>query len=146
MNIQTIDRFLIGTAERYAVPLARVAFFVIFFWFGVLKVLGLSPAIALVDDLLALTMPFISPDTFHVVFGAFEALIGILFLSPRFDRVVMPLFLLHMLTTMLPLVLLSAATWSAPFVPTLIGQYILKNIVLLALAAAIISQMQRLKT
>lgn len=144
MNIQTFDHAVIDAAERYAIQVSRAAFFVIFFWFGLLKVLGASPAIPLVDDLLAVTFPFIAPATFNVLFGLFEMLIGALFLFPRADRVVMPLFLLHMVTTFAPLVLLPAASWTAPFVPTLVGQYILKNFVLLALAAAVVSRMKKL--
>lgn len=142
--VLAFDRFVIGNAERYAVPAARAAFFVVFFWFGLLKVLRVSPAIPLVDDLLAVTMPFMDPATFDVLFGLFEMLIGTLFLFPRLDRVVMPLFVFHMATTMLPLVLLPAAVWSSPFVPTLVGQYILKNFVLVALAVAVVSRMKKL--
>lgn len=143
--VARVDKFLIESSRRYAIPFARGAFFLIFFWFGILKIVGASPAIPLVDDLLSVTLPFVSPDAFNVLFGSFEVLIGVLFLFRRFDRVVMPLFALHMLTTMLPLVLLSEATWQSPFVPTLVGQYIIKNVVLVALALAIVARMDRLR-
>lgn len=142
--VSKIDRTVIGFSRHHAIQLARIAFFVVFAWFGALKVLGVSPAIPLVDDLLAVTLPFMDPSTFNALFGLFEMLVGTLFLFKACDRVVMPLFVFHMATTMLPLVLLPVATWSAPFVPTLVGQYILKNIALLALAAAIVSQMKRI--
>ncbi|NBS41342.1 hypothetical protein EBS80_01640 [bacterium] len=141
MTIERFDAAVIGTAKRYGVPLARFSFFIVFFWFGVLKVLALSPAIPLVDHLLAVTLPFITPVAFNVFFGAFEMLIGLLFLVRGAERVVVPLFVLHMVTTFAPLVLLPDLTWTAPFVPTLTGQYILKNFVLLALAAALVAHM-----
>ena len=62
MSVRAFDHAVIGAAERYATPVARAAFFVIFFWFGLLKVLGASPAIPLVDGLLAVTLPFIAPQ------------------------------------------------------------------------------------
>lgn len=145
MNIQRIDRFLIGSAERYSVPLARFAFFLVFFWFGILKVLMLSPANPLVSRLLDATLPFLSFEQFNVAFGLFEMLIGVLFLLPKAGRVVIPLFLFHMLTTSLPLFLLPEIAWQAPFVPTLEGQYILKNIALVALAVAVVARMPRLE-
>jgi uncharacterized membrane protein YkgB len=39
----------------------------------------------------------------------------------------------------LPLILLPNMTWTGPFVPTLEGQYIIKNVVLLALALTIVA-------
>lgn len=145
MNIRVIDRLLIDSAQRFAAPAARVSLFVVFFWFGILKVLGVSPAIPLVDDLLRATMPFMDPGTFNALFGLFEMCIGTLFLFRRFDRAVMPLFVAHMATTFLPLILLPSASWSAPFVPTLVGQYIIKNLVLLALALALVARMEKLR-
>jgi uncharacterized membrane protein YkgB len=143
MTIQDTELAVASWADRNAVRMARVAFFVVYSWFGILKVLGASPAIPLVDDLLAATLPFVSPETFNVLFGAFEAALGVLFLSPRFDQIVIPLFLAHMFTTFLPLVVLPAAAWSAPFVPTLVGQYIIKNVALIALAAIIVARIER---
>lgn len=144
MTIEQFDAAVIGLATRYGIPFARFAFFVVFFWFGILKMFALSPAIPLVNDLLDATLPFISPAAFDVFFGAFEVLIGILFLVRGAERVVIPLFVLHMITTFAPLVLLPELAWSAPFVPTLTGQYILKNLVLLALAAALVANLSRL--
>lgn len=144
MNIQRIDRFLIGTADRYGVPLARFAFFLVFFWFGILKVLMLSPANPLVSRLLDVTLPFLPFEQFNVAFGLFEMLIGVLFLVPKAARLVIPLFLFHMFTTALPLFLLPEIAWQTPFVPTLEGQYIIKNIVLVALAVALVARMPKL--
>lgn len=142
--VRTIDRAFIGFSQRHALHLARAAFFVVYFWFGVLKVLGVSPASPLVDALLAATMPWIEPATFNILFGLFEMAIGTLFLLPKCDRVTLPVFVAHIAMTMLPLFLLPSLVWTAPFVPTLEGQYILKNLVLVALAAAIASRMKKI--
>ncbi len=120
--------------EKYSVPFGRIALFVIFFWFGLLKVLSLSPANPLVAELEAKTLPFISFDTFILLFGLFEMLIGVLFLIPKATRLVFILFILHMITTFLPLVCLPEVTWQKPFVPTLEGQYIIKNLALISVA------------
>ena len=144
--IKKIDAEIIGFSQRHALQLARTAFFVVYFWFGVLKVIGISPASPLADALLAVTLPSVEPATFHVLFGLFEMAIGALFLFPKCDRVTLPVFVAHIAMTMLPLILLPSLVWTAPFVPTLEGQYILKNLVLVALAAAIVSRMKRIKS
>lgn len=123
-------------------PLARFALFVSYFWFGILKVLGFSPAGPLVADLLERTIPVMEPNTFIFLFGIFECLIGIMFLKRGWERIVVPLFAIHMFTTFGPLVILPAASWSAFGVPTLEGQYILKNFALMASVLAITSKMR----
>jgi uncharacterized membrane protein YphA (DoxX/SURF4 family) len=137
MNIDEGDQKLITWFGRNAVPLARGVLFVIFFWFGVLKILGVSPATSLVLALYDRTIPFIPFDIFYVSFALFEMLIGILFLIPKATRLVVALLFVHMLTTFLPLVLLPKETWQGVLAPTLEGQYILKNLALIALAIII---------
>lgn len=123
--------------QRIQVPLARVALFVIYVWFGVLKIFDVSPASPLVNQLFQETIPFMSFETFLVLFGLFEVFIGILFLIPRADIVAIPLFFLHMITTTMPLVMIPAAAWAGFFIPTLEGQYIIKNIALIAAVVTI---------
>lgn len=71
-------------------------------------------------------------DTFLILFGVFECIIGILFLIKGFEKIAIPLFFIHMFTTFGPLVLVSAMTWSGFMIPTLEGQYIIKNLVLIS--------------
>lgn len=141
MNIHTIDVSLIQFFKRNWILVARFGLFVVFFWFGILKVLGLSPAEPLVEDLFNQSIGFMSFGTFIIAFGLFEMLIGVLFLFKGVERVVLPLLLLHMITTFGPLVLLPEASWSAFMVPTLTGQYIIKNLVIIACAMGIAAQL-----
>ncbi len=140
--IERFDATVIGLARKHGGLVARLALFIVYFWFGLLKVLGLSPAEPLVGQLLSLTMPMVDPNMFYVWFGVFEVFIGVCFLIKGLERFIIPLFLFHMVTTMMPLVMLPAVTWSAPFVPTLTGQYIIKNTVLIALAITLVAQMK----
>ena len=64
-------------------------------------------------------------------------LIGILFLIPKATRIVIPLLLVHMVTTLLPLILLPGATWQGFLILTLEGQYIVKNLVIIAVAIGV---------
>jgi uncharacterized membrane protein YkgB len=123
--------------RRFNLPFARLALFVVYFWFGALKLVGVSPAGPLVSALWLKTIPFIPLDKFIILFASYEMLIGILFLIPRLERLAITLLLLHVSTTVLPLVLLPDIVWQMFLVPSLEGQYIIKNIVVVALALSI---------
>jgi uncharacterized membrane protein YkgB len=144
MDIDSIDQKLIRFFRRIAVPVARAGLFIIYAWFGVLKIVGLSPADMLVQNLFERTIPFIPFSTFLIAFGTFEVLIGILFLIKGAERIVIPFLFIHMVMTFLPLFLLTQDTWSAWFVPTLEGQYIIKNVALIAAAIGIAAELEPL--
>ena len=112
-----------------------------FFWFGILKVLDLSPASPLVKALFENTIPIMPFSTFMIIFGFFEMIIGILFLIKGYERLVLPLLFAHMVTTFMPLFIIPDATWSGFLVPTLEGQYIIKNLVVIATAIGIIAHL-----
>lgn len=145
-GLYSFDARAIALAKKIFVPFARIALFVIFFYFGLLKVLGASPADPLVGALLEKTLFFLNPESFFVFLGCVEMLIGILFLIPngKVTRVAFIIFICQMSTTLLPLVMLPNLTWQSPFVPTLEGQYIIKNLVLIALAVGVVSQLSPL--
>lgn len=119
------------------VNLSRLAIFLIYFWFGALKVIGQSPANKLVLSLLDKTMPAMEPSLFLILFGLFEMLIGVLFLIPKFQKFALVLLSSHLLMIFSPLVLLPDMTWQKFLVPTLEGQYIIKNLLIIAAAVNI---------
>lgn len=141
MNITTLDHAIITFFRRISIPFARLGLFTIFFWFGLLKVLDRSPASPLVQQLFERTISGISFDSFLILFGLLECLIGILWLIPSMERIVIPLLFIHMITTAMPLWLLQSITWSGFLVPTMEGQYIIKNILHIATAIGIASHL-----
>lgn len=130
-----IDKTIITWLKKYSERFGRIGFFIIFFWFGILKVLNLSPADELVQSFFQETFltSLLTYQTFFMLLGTIEMVIGMLFLFKRLTRVALFILLVHMTTTFLPLIFLPDVTWKAPFVPTIEGQYILKNIVIVAL-------------
>ena len=118
--------------------LVRIPIFIIFFWFGFLKIIDLSPAQQLVKDTVY-WMPFLSAESWTYVIGAWEVLIAICFLFKRTTLIAMILLFLQMSGTFLPLVILPEITFqnSNPFLPTLEGQYIIKNIIIITAALMI---------
>ena len=146
MNLPEFDARIISFCRKVSLPAARFALFLLFFWFGFLKIVGMSPASGVVERLFNETLAWLLPfGTFIVLFGVLECIIGILFLIPRAERVVIPIMLLHLLTTAGPLILLPGEVWTHWLVPTLEGQYIIKNIALIALAIHIASHLEPLK-
>jgi uncharacterized membrane protein YkgB len=141
MDIRKTDAAIIDSFKKIFVPFARWSLFIIYFWFGLLKVLGLSPADQLVQSLFEKTIPFIPFTSFLIGFGIFEMIIGILFLVKGAERVVIPMLFIHMITTFLPLFALPQVTWTGFLVPTLEGQYIIKNLALIALAIGIATEL-----
>ena len=144
METLSTDAKIIRFFRRISIPSARIALFVVFFWFGILKVIGLSPAGPLVQALEQQTLPFIPFDMFYMLFGLLECAIGIMFVVRRLERIVIPFLFIHMITTFMPLFLLPSETWSGFLVPTLEGQYIIKNLVIIATAIGIAAHLHPL--
>ncbi len=129
--------------QNKAFKFAHVALFIVFVWFGALKLFGFSPANPLVAALLAKTLPMLTFHTFNLILGGYEVLIGILFVLPRREKLAIILLVPHLIMTTLPLILLPEMTWTSFMVPTLMGQYIIKNVLIIALAALVFADRNR---
>lgn len=145
-SIDAIDRSVISFVRKHHETFCRVVLFIIFFWFGLLKIIDLSPATPLVQATFAVSLAWFVPFSYFIVgFGLFETLIGLLFLTRGAERVVLPLLAAHMFMTAIPLFVLPQLAWTAPFVPTMEGQYIIKNLALIATAITIAAHLPTLK-
>lgn len=133
---------VIEILKKIAIPLARVSLFIIFFWFGSLKVIAASPANPLVESLLNKTLPLIGFNQFITFLGIWEIVIGVVFLIPKAERIVIALLIPHMITTFMPLIFLPSIAWKSFLVPTLEGQYMIKNLLIIALAVNIVSSIK----
>lgn len=125
---------------RHGVTLTRLALGAVFLWFGAIKfVPGWSPAADLAARTIErLTFGLVEPALGLPLLAAWESLIGIGLLSGRFLRGTLLLLFIQMPGTMLPLIFFPDETFrNFPFAPTLEGQYIIKNLVLVAAAIVI---------
>ena len=118
--------------------LIRIPLFIIFFWFGILKVLKMSPATELIIDTV-FWMPLLSAENWVIIIGYWEMAIGLCFLNKKTTLIAVILMFLQMTGTFLPLVILPEVTFqnSNLFLPTLEGQYIIKNIIIITAALII---------
>ena len=115
--------------ERHSIIIMRIALAIVYIWFGGLKIIGISPAGDLVEE----TVFWFKPEIFIPVLGLCEVLIGLGLLVKRLVPLTILLLLLHMIATIFPLFLLTDACFDTfPYRPTLVGQYIIKNLVILA--------------
>jgi uncharacterized membrane protein YkgB len=132
-----IDQRITRWMAAHGLTLLRVALAIVFLWFGALKLVpGLSPAETLAGRTIETLTFGAVPASVAVPFLAlWEVAIGIGLLIGRAMRVTLLLLFVQMLGTITPLFLFPAETWTQfPIAPTLEGQYIIKNIVLVAAA------------
>ncbi|MDQ3128280.1 MAG: DoxX family membrane protein, partial [Chloroflexota bacterium] len=116
-------------------PLLRIALGIVFLWFGALKLVpGLSPAESLAARTIeVLSFGIVPPSLAVPALAIWECLIGVGLLTGIAIRATLLLLFLQMLGTLTPLVIFPAETFLRfPYAPTLEGQYIIKNAVLIA--------------
>jgi uncharacterized membrane protein YphA (DoxX/SURF4 family) len=133
--LDNLDRRITSLMADYGLLLLRLALALIFLWFGVLKFFpGLSPAETLAGKTIeTLSLQTISASTAVFILAIWECVIGIGLLTGRFMRLTLLLLFVQMLGTLTPLLLFPQETWLVfPIAPTLEGQYIIKNAVLIA--------------
>jgi uncharacterized membrane protein YphA (DoxX/SURF4 family) len=135
-----IDARITATLARLGVPVLRIGLGIVFLWFGVLKFFpGLSPA----QDLAARTIEqlsfgIVTAQVALPILAAWETLIGLGLLTGRFLRATLLLLAVQMLGTITPLFLFPGEAFTAfPYAPTLEGQYIIKNVVLIGAAMVV---------
>lgn len=112
---------------------------VIFILFGILKPLGLSPAEPLVIATVG-WLPIFDPSTWVGIIGWWEVAIGVCFLFKPTLRLAIGLLAMQMVGTFLPLVILPEVTFQTgriPYAPTMEGQYIIKNLLIISAAMVI---------
>jgi len=135
-----VDAKIAHWMARNGIAYVRVSLGIVFLWFGALKLVpGLSPAEELAGSTIqALTFGLVQPSVAMPILGVWECLIGIGLLSGRFLRTTLMLMALQMIGTVTPIVLFPGELFMrAPFVPTIVGQYVIKNVVLVSAAIVI---------
>jgi uncharacterized membrane protein YkgB len=139
MDFNEIDRKISKFMEQWGVLAVRISFGIIFIWFGILKPIGISSA----EPLVIATVPWLplfEGEVWVKIIGWWEVLIGIAFLFRKTIRIAIALLALQMVGTFLPLILLPEITFQEgnyPFGPTMEGQYIIKNLMIISAALVV---------
>lgn len=136
-RFDALDRRITTWMADHGLLLLRMALGIVFLWFGALKLIpGLSPAQDLAGRTIeTLTLGLVPAEVALPILAAWEVAIGVGLLAGRWLRVTLLLLFVQMLGTITPLVLFPDETWTRfPIAPTLEGQYIIKNVVLVTAA------------
>lgn len=135
-----VDTRLTTLMSRYGVVLLRVSVGIVFLWFGFLKFFpDLSPAQDLATRTIEqLTFGIVQSNISLPILALWETLIGIGLITGKFMRITLLLLFFQMLGTITPIFLFPTETFTQfPYAPTLEGQYIIKNLVLVSAAFVI---------
>ena len=133
--LDPVDARLTQWMARYGVVTLRVTLGIVFFWFGVLKFFpGLSPAQSLaVRTIDALTVSLLPAGVSLALLATLECAIGLGLISGKFMRLTLLLLAFQMVGAASPLLLFPGEVFTQfPYAPTLEGQYIIKNLVLVS--------------
>lgn len=133
--LDRIDARITRWMARYGLIFLRVSIGIVFLWFGFLKFIpGLSPAQDLaIRTTDILTFGLVPPATSILVLAAWETIIGVGLLFGIFMRGTLLLLFMQMLGAMTPLLFFPNEVFTHfPYAPTLEGQYIIKNMVIIS--------------
>lgn len=130
-----VDNRISRIMERWSIPAIRISFGIIFIWFGILKPFGHSSA----EELLKATVAWLPIGTSQIwlhVIGWWEVIIGVTFLFKQTTRIAIALLFMQMVGTFMPLVFLPEISFQNNniLLPTLEGQYIIKNLMIISAA------------
>jgi putative oxidoreductase len=134
-GIVAVENVIHAALVRHSITMLRIAVGAVFLGFGVLKFFpGVSPAEGLAiktTDLL--TFGLIPWRVGLVGIATLECFIGICLLANRWMRLAVWLLSIELIGILAPIVLLTGRLFSGPHhAPTLEGQYVLKDVILVA--------------
>lgn len=138
--LDPIDVRITRWMARYGIVLLRVSLGVVFLWFGFLKFFpGLSPAHDLASRTISvLTFGVVGANVSVPLLAAWECVIGLGLITGVWMRAVLLLLFMQMLGTLTPVVLFPHEVFvRIPYAPTMEGQYIIKNLVLISAAIVV---------
>lgn len=130
-----LDQRLTTWMAQYGIVLLRISLGIVFFWFGFLKFFpGLSPAQDLATRTVEiLTFGILRPQLSIIILAAWECVIGLGLITGLFMRTTLLLLFLQMMGTITPIFFFPDEVFTRiPYAPTLEGQYIIKNMVLIS--------------
>ncbi len=138
------EKVICDFMAKHALTLLRWAMAVVFIWFGALKLLpGLSPAEEIAGRTIsAMTFGLVQPKLSLPLLAIFEMTIGFGFAFARNLRPTILMLMAHMVGTMTPFLFFSHETMAGFGIPTMTGQYILKNMVFIAVGFVMIGTLK----
>ena len=145
-SLNRVDTIITSWMDRNGLFLLRISMGIVFVWFGVLK---FFPGISAAQDLAIRTIELL---TFGLVsevliingLALWEVLIGVGLISGKFMKATLLLLFLQMIGTFSPIFLFPSEVFNhIPYAPTLEGQYIIKNIIIISAAIVLWGRLKK---
>jgi putative oxidoreductase len=138
--VADLERRAVAVLRRVGLTLLRISLGVVFVWFGALKVANVTP----VGDLVAGTLPFVDPAWFVPFLGGVEVALGLGLLLGRAITMVSAVLVAHLCGTFLVLVMQPELAFQNgnPLLLTTIGEFVIKNVVLIASALVLAARLR----
>lgn len=135
MWLKKFDKIFIKEMHIWAPPLLRYALGIVFLWFGALKIIGQSP----VAELVRSTYSIFPEPMFLFILGVWEAVIGLGLIFRIWLRAILLLLWLQLGGTLIALILLPPMFFHGgnPLLLTVEGEFVVKNLVLIAASIVI---------
>jgi uncharacterized membrane protein YkgB len=122
-------------SDKHSIDFLSISIGIIYLWFGALKLFpNLSPAEELAGETLStLVFHAIDQRILIIALALIEIFIGISLLFRKTYKIVIYLAFTHMLGTLLPIFIFPEISFNKPpFGFSIIGQYIMKNLVIIS--------------
>ncbi len=145
-SLNRVDTIVTAWMNRNGLFLLRISMGIVFVWFGVLK---FFPGVSAAQDLAIRTIELLTfglvPEVFIINgLALWEVLIGVGLISGKFMKVTLLLLSLQMIGTFTPIFLFPSEVFNhIPYAPTLEGQYIIKNIIIISAAMVLWGRLRK---
>lgn len=133
--LNQFDKIFILEMRRWGITLLRISLGVVFFWFGTLKLLRVSPVVSLIQQ----TYFFFPQAEFILILGLLEIAIGLGLIFKLWLRVTLALLWLQMAGTFFSFLLSPEIFFinNNFLLLTLEGEFVVKNLVLVVAAVVV---------
>lgn len=134
-TIKQIEKTAIRKMRNWGIWLLRVGLGIVFLWFGLLKIFNASPVTHVIEKTYTFTIDY--PE-FIVLLGICEVLIGLGLLTKIYLKVTLILLWLQIAGILMSIFLHPPLFFNGnPFFLTLEGEFVVKNLVILAASIVI---------
>jgi putative oxidoreductase len=129
-EVATVSMVPVAVLRKSAVPLLTTSLSVVYIWFGLLKVAGMSPVLPLIQG----TYPQFPEPLFIHTLGVAEVIIGLLILNRRTQGIAIVALWIHMGGIFSGLIIQPGLYFTGGNVLELgmYGEFVIKNIVLIS--------------
>ncbi|NLA62181.1 MAG: hypothetical protein GX857_03005 [Bacteroidales bacterium] len=144
--LNKIDTKVTSWMDRNGLFLLRISMGIVFVWFGVLK---FFPGVSAAQDLAIRTIEMLTfglvPEVLIINgLALWEVLIGVGLIWGKYMKATLLLLFLQMIGTFTPVFLFPSEVFNhIPYAPTLEGQYIIKNIVIISAAMVLWGRLRK---